>query len=141
MGGGSTGGDLYRRIRYFLPHEASSSDEPSRPCALRPTNPGTSPGLPRVVEVTTAAGVRRPLPGMEAREDENQSVLDYMQSYVSRVQLRLRLTHQDDPAGSDVDASEALPFDLWGGFVGYLTYEMGRECDVAQPAPWPSGGR
>jgi para-aminobenzoate synthetase len=114
---GSSSGPLWSRVTYKLPHPQQQQQQPG------------------VLQVTHTAN--NPLRQQQQQQEHQQvcdtqqlSVWDYLQSQLQALRL--------SPSVSAA-AAEQLPFNFWGGFVGYLGYELKAECGGANahPAPGP----
>ncbi|GAQ84637.1 para-aminobenzoate (PABA) synthase family protein [Klebsormidium nitens] len=103
---GGKGGDLWRKVTYFLEDAAEQ-------------RPEAGPVGGRLI--VQDAG------GKETEERLAGSIFDYLEE-----ELRTRRCPPSDVS--------ALPFDFCGGFVGYLGYELKRECGAAankHASPFP----
>jgi para-aminobenzoate synthetase len=112
MGGAGLGsGPLWRRVTYKLPPPPTSTSA-----------------------AAAAAGVLSISQGSSAEPQQQQlaqaSVFDYLQAQMQQLQLA--------PECAAAAAAE-LPFNFWGGFVGYLGYELKADCGGANAhaAPGP----
>eukprot|EP00887_Chlorella_sp_A99_P000877 scaffold5.g877.t1 len=98
---GGRGGPLWRRVTYKLPslHEYAATAA-EQPPAQRP--------LPGTLVLADAAG---------RRWSERAALLPWLERQMSALRCAV-----------DTAAAEALPFNFWGGFVGYWGYELKAEC-------------
>ncbi|KAF8064696.1 hypothetical protein HT031_003498 [Scenedesmus sp. PABB004] len=107
MGGAPLAGPLGARVTYKLP-----------PAAQQPAAPG---GAPPPGQLTVA----RLAPGGGAAPSSSSAALSVW-PYLEQQLAALALA-----PGAAAEAAAALPFDFWGGFVGYLGYELKAETGGA----------
>lgn len=100
---GGTGGPLWQRVTYWLP--------PPEPLTQSNRSPAT-----------VAAGGKLVVEDSNAIQSSTTGTpfFDWLEQ-----QLRTRRCRR--PA----ETAAGLPFDFWGGFVGYLGYELKAECGGA----------
>ena len=96
---GGRGGALWQRILYHT-SSSRSADVPTAGCTA--THQG-------VVSTEDAGGVR------------HEVAVPSFFCWLEQRLAQLRLSQQGSAAAT-------LPFDFWGGFVGYLGYELKQEC-------------
>ena len=99
---GGRGGPLWRRVLYKLPPLAEGAAAAAAAAAA------PAAAAPGTLTITGAGG--------------RQEVLSTALWPWLEAQLRARR------CSVRAEAAEALPFDFWGGFVGYLGYELKAEC-------------
>ena len=98
--------------------------------------PSSQPGLPRGHQQHDSPPCQPDQkPGTLTLEDVNHHITQHQISvwdYLQRQLQVLKLEIADETA-------QQLPFDFWGGFVGYLGYELKAECggENAHQAPTP----
>ena len=95
---------------------------------------GCSQHLPSLQQQEQLARAHQ-APGTLTVEDSNHQITQHQLSvwdYLRQQLQRNRLEIYDETA-------QQLPFDFWGGYVGYLGYELKAECggDNAHQAPTP----
>lgn len=75
------------------------------------------------------------LPGTLTVEDSNHQITQHHLSVWDYLRQQL----QDNRLEIDDEIAQQLPFDFWGGYVGYLGYELKAECggDNAHQAQTP----
>lgn len=107
---GGAGGPLWQRVTYWLP--------PPEPLA-QPSRSPTSVAAEGKLIIEDSAGI---VNTTETR------FFDWLEE-----QLRSRRCRRPE------ETAAGLPFDFWGGFVGYLGYELKAECGAASchEAPTP----
>ena len=163
---GGRGGPLWQRISYKLsqpptalhpPQQASTStdslsDVHTQPQHRSTTDSGAQPNRhgrcadkrrvehdPSSRQSFSPGDQSRPAapqqPGTLTIEDADHSITqqqvsvwDYLRSQLCQHKLQI-----------DEETAQQLPFDFWGGYVGYLGYELKAECggDNAHQAPTP----
>jgi para-aminobenzoate synthetase len=124
MGGPGLGnGPLSRRVTYKLPAPATTSAATA--AAGSAVAAAVQPG---VLSISSPGSVTKSQ--QQQQQVVQASVFDYLQAQMQQ----LRLT--PDCAAA---AAAELPFNFWGGFVGYLGYELKAECGGANAhaAPGP----
>ncbi len=99
---GGRGGPLWQRITYQM-------------------FPSTSAAVPAASPTTVHHGVVRTEDADGTRREE--AVPSFF-CWLEKRLAQLRLSQQGSAAAK-------LPFDFWGGFVGYLGYELKQECGFA----------
>jgi para-aminobenzoate synthetase len=122
---GCPSGPLWRRITYRLPPLQQQQQQRQLSSHHQQQRPGT---------LTVAAADGR-------SSSAALSVFDYLEDQLALMALRGCSSSgsssvDSSSAGSSGadglrEAAEQLPFDFWGGFVGYLGYELKSECGGA----------
>ena len=97
---GSAGGPLWQRVTYWLP----PPEEPSH----ADVSPAIAPVGGTLVTVNSAGSTN---------SRTGTCFFDWLDRELG-----------EDRCRRSVEASAALPFDFWGGYVGYLGYELKAEC-------------
>lgn len=125
MGGPGLGtGPLWRQVTYKLPPPPAAAAAAVQGCgaAADTQQPGTLS--------ITSNGVCSSTHTQQQQQVAQASVFDYLHSQMQRLQLQ--------PECAAAAAAE-LPFNFWGGFVGYFGYELKAECGGANAhaAPGP----
>jgi len=96
-----------------------------------------SQGLPGLIQDTPvqAQQTSQQQPGTLTIEDNSRSITqqqvsiwDYLRAQLDQHRIQI-----------DDETAQQLPFDFWGGYVGYLGYELKAECggDNVHQAPTP----
>jgi para-aminobenzoate synthetase len=140
---GCSGGPLWCRVLYSLPAaaETAAGAAPDAGIGQQHDSATSSQRHQQVVQQqqqqhrqqgVATPGTLRVWSSDGAYQQQQQSVWDYLNQQLSRLQL----------AQDSWQAAAQLPFNFWGGFVGYLGYELKAECGghLAHPSPAPDAG-
>ena len=130
---GSRGGPLWCRVQYTLPPVPSQSEGFSKgklqhACSSSNHNhvDSSSSGSSRESRdgSSTPEGLLHVTKADGSTEIHRQSIWTYLEQQLAVLQL--------EDATTLAAAAEQLPFNFWGGFVGYLGYELKAECGGRQ---------